>query len=482
MDRGETSSRGETRLLNHNQAKALRDVLHQTYTIHPQRTWQHYPPYPSLKVHPNELVDQAMSHLIASGIAITSVRLNGGAASHILSASKISDRSFNDLDVVFTLATEKKLSEYCRLWEKIRETLMSLIREYVMSALNQATPAARRHIAECPLHHLEHIYVQKLVMVPNPRQQSELAQNDDCWSLMCFRNDEGRNVEFKFVNRLKRCYEFPTDSFQIILNEAVLGARDTPGEMEADGEQGEDEAAEEEGTVAVTQYLSCHHDLDEALKDLRDKRVAVYEPEKIRGGGFLRYIHLCLKGYTLPNPDDQEQIEKNQRLMLTRFIVDFGEPMAMARALDNYMRCHYPGRDLKNLEDAIKFLNKVEISVEKSTIHRNNLKNNCLVTQELIDTVRHQRNECAMQKEDQFKIMKWQHQRKQNKGKDKKHNKKNKRHGNARPFHRHTNQNRNRYWMNQYRAYPHTHMWYHGRDDASQVRGLRPPHMALSMG
>lgn len=418
-----------------------------------------------------------MTRLIANGIAITSVRLNGGAASHILSASKIEDRAFNDLDVVFMLAEEPNLSVYYNQWEKIRATLMMLIREYVMGSVHDSV--ARSQLADCPLPHLEHIYVQKLVMVPNPRSQSELAPGDDCWSLMCFRNEEGKNVEFKFVNRLKRCYEFPTDSFQIILNEAVLGARDTPGAMES--EEGE---SSDKTTYAVTQYLSCHHDLDEALKDLREKRVAVYKPEQIRGGGFLRYIQLCLKGYLVPNSDNTELVEKNQKLMLTRFLLDFRDRVAMARALENYMRCHYPQCNQRNMDDGIKFLNKIEMTVEKSPVHRINKENGSFDTTELIQAVREHRDEIrryiSQLKETEFDRInhKWRTENPGAYGQGERRKRKYK------GKHRRRFQPRNRNGQN-WNNYPHrqTHMRYNsGRDDTSQVRGLRPHHLALAMG
>jgi hypothetical protein len=36
----------------------------------------------------------------------------------------------------------------------------------------------------------------------------------DCWSLISFRNDKGRNIELKFVACMQRQYEFTMDSFQ----------------------------------------------------------------------------------------------------------------------------------------------------------------------------------------------------------------------------------------------------------------------------
>lgn len=489
------AKRDEMRVLTEEQSQALREVLNQKYTIHPDGNRAFYP---ELTTQPYDLINVVMARLLAKCVPITSVRLNGGAASHVLMTSKIQDRAFNDLDITFMLAEEKSLTEFARIWDTIRTTLLNLLREYVMGAIHEHSPT-RLYLQNCPEHILEQIYVQKLIMIPkwhhHERETPDLGPDEDCWSLICFRNFEGRNVEFKFVNRLKRCYEFPTDSFQIILNEEVLGGRDTPGAHVRSGEGSEVEGKEKAPATYThkTQYLSCHPDLDEALEDLRENRLGIYKPEELRGGGFLRYIQLCLKGAEL-RIKDKDKVDRNERLMLNRFLLDFRTQASMAHVLANFIQCHYPQNDnLKNIEAAIKFLYKIEDEVESSRIHKCNRQNGCLHTAEFIDAVREHRYVCqhrrhdyliksrhamANQKEDEF------NQSRHKKGKSKK-GKNRKRH-----FGRHRNGNqptgyvlepRNDNW-----GFPPNHpALQHARHryPYPQARGMRPaPYHVIHSG
>lgn len=403
--------RDEMRILTEEQAVALRDVLGQKYIIHADCQRQYYNlPYapdqvllypvqaPALCCQPFDLVNVVMSRLLAHGVPITSVRLNGGAASHVLLNSKIEKRTFNDLDVVFMLAEEKSLSEFSKIWDTIRSTIMGLLREYVMGAMPDNP--TRQYLRNCSDHVLEQIYVQKLIMIPkmhHDRESMELGSDEDCWSLICFRNDEGKNVEFKFVNRLRRCYEFPTDSFQIILNEEVLGGRDTPGARV--GESAKAEAKDQTSYVHKTQYLSCHTSMDEALGDLRHNRLGIHKPEEIRGGGFLRYIQLRMKGALL-RKEQKVQEEKNERLMLNRFLLDFRSQASISHVLDNFIRCHFPQKtNLKNMNASIEFLDRVKRKVEKSRNHKSAVENDNPQTLEFLAAVSEHRYRCSSRKE-----------------------------------------------------------------------------------
>ncbi len=42
--------------------------------------------------------------------------------------------------------------------------------------------------------------------------------NNDSWALMSLCNVNGQNIELKFVDRMKRQFQFSVDSFQILLD------------------------------------------------------------------------------------------------------------------------------------------------------------------------------------------------------------------------------------------------------------------------
>ena len=64
-------------------------------------------------------------------------------------------------------------------------------------------------------------YIQKSIVVPLPHEK-DVSKDADCWSLVCLRNIQGRNLEFKFVKSMTRHFEFSTDSFQIILEKEYI--------------------------------------------------------------------------------------------------------------------------------------------------------------------------------------------------------------------------------------------------------------------
>ncbi len=54
-------------------------------------------------------------------------------------------------------------------------------------------------------------YVEKIVRVINP-------SNNDSWALISLYNINGQNIELKFVDRMKRQFQFSVDSFQILID------------------------------------------------------------------------------------------------------------------------------------------------------------------------------------------------------------------------------------------------------------------------
>lgn len=64
---------------------------------------------------------------------------------------------------------------------------------------------------------LKDIYIRKMVKV----------SDGDRWSLFSLHNDFGRCIELKFVDRMRRQFEFSVDSFQITLD-VLLDRPDHP--------------------------------------------------------------------------------------------------------------------------------------------------------------------------------------------------------------------------------------------------------------
>ena len=106
---------------------------------------------------------------------------------------------YKDLDLIFGL----NLSD---------DKTFRLVKDVVLDSLLDFLPVgvSRDRITQLTL---KEVYVQKMVKVCN---------DSDRWSLISLSNNRGKNVELKFVDSLRRQFEFSVDSFQIALDSLLL--------------------------------------------------------------------------------------------------------------------------------------------------------------------------------------------------------------------------------------------------------------------
>ena len=142
-------------------------------------------------------------------IDISSVRLNGSAASYVLIND--SDFVYRDIDIVFLIKTplssEQKTTLFssnnepylCDVWTIIKYIISSCLIEYIsnVSSYTQYFVSS-----------LLDTYTQKNI---------KISSEQDSWALLSLQNLLGKNLEFKFVEYLKRQWQFSVDSFQIDL-------------------------------------------------------------------------------------------------------------------------------------------------------------------------------------------------------------------------------------------------------------------------
>eukprot|EP00069_Balaena_mysticetus_P013943 bmy_08746T0 len=163
----------------------------------------------------------------------------------------------------------------------------------------------------------EEAYVQKMVKVCN---------DSDRWSLISLSNNSGKNVELKFVDSLRRQFEFSVDSFQIKLDSLLLFY-----------ECSENPMTETFHPTIIGE--SVYGDFHEAFDHLCNKIIATRNPEEIRGGGLLKYCNLLVRGFR-PASDE---IKTLQRYMCSRFFIDFSDIGEQQRKLESYLQNHFVG-------------------------------------------------------------------------------------------------------------------------------------------
>lgn len=315
-------SHSASKRLSFDEVNRLSSVLRET---NPLRGSGHFP---TLQVEPLELINTVSRRLVEEGILVKQVRLNGSAASHVLSNSGRKD--YNDLDILFIVDLANELE-----FQQIRTSVLTCLLNYMPSGVSTERLCSTM---------LEDAYVKKMVKVFNEQ---------DRWSLLSLRGENGRNLEMKFVDTMRRAYEFSVDSFQIILDDYLAYHAAAPTSQSGSGRPLSPHFFP---TVMVE---SLYGDMQEALEHLHSRVLATKNPEEIRGGGLLKYCHLMVQGFT---PTDA--CIHDERYMCSRFFIDFSDVNQMHRKLQNYLDAHLS----YNRERQYEFLMTLYDVVSNSTV------------------------------------------------------------------------------------------------------------------
>ncbi|XP_012697761.1 terminal nucleotidyltransferase 5C [Clupea harengus] len=313
-----SSSNPSHSVLTCEQVSRLHEVLTEVVPVHGRGN------FPTLEVCLKDIIQMVRSRLEARGIRVKDVRLNGSTASHVL----VQDVgwSYKDLDVIFRVDLPRD-SEYQLVKEVVLGTLLDFLPEGVNK--EKITPMT-----------LKEAYVQKLVKV---------ATEQDRWSLISLSNNNGRNVELKFVDFIRRQFEFSVDSFQIVLDSLLAGYELSP----------DSPVAQPFHPTVVGE--SVYGDFEAALGHLRNKMIATKRPEEIRGGGLLKYCNLLVRDF---RPTDEEEFKGLERYMCSRFFIDFPDLGEQQRKLEAYLQSHFVGEE-KSKYDYLMILRRV---VNESTV------------------------------------------------------------------------------------------------------------------
>ena len=288
------------KVLNFDQVARLDEVVKKTVQIHGRGN------FPTLEIPLKELIETVSQGLKSEGLKVRDIRLNGSTASYVLSADKNSCL-YNDIDLIFGV----EIRSHSDL-QKIKSVVLDSLLDYLPIGVS------KERLNDCTLNEA---YVQKMVKIMN--------NNGDRWSLISLSNNEGKNVELKFVDTMRRQFEFSVDSFQIILDSVLGFYKLSPVPMKA--------------TFFPTVVAeSMFGDIGVALFHLNNKLIATRRPEEIRGGGLLKYCNLLVRNY---EPECLDEIRVLERYMCSRFFIDFGDLHQQRQKLERYLASHFIGED-----------------------------------------------------------------------------------------------------------------------------------------
>lgn len=177
---------------------------------------------------------------------------------------------------------------------------------------------SRKRISTCSL---KEAYVSKMVKVSHsppglPQvvqtpffQVNNPSDSGDRWSLISLGCQRGRGVELKFVDRMRRQFEFSVDSFQIVLDSLLLFYR-CAAPTDDDIVHVARAPPISENFYPTVVGESVFGDFREAMLHLQKRLISTRRPEEIRGGGLLKYCTLLVKNYRPARPDYIKSLER----------------------------------------------------------------------------------------------------------------------------------------------------------------------------
>ncbi|KAL3102524.1 hypothetical protein niasHS_000165 [Heterodera schachtii] len=193
--------------------------------------------FPTLEIPLHTLIVNVRRKLREAGLPVRHVKVNGGAASFVFASSD--SFPYSDIDLIFSL-------------DLLTDQDSERVRESVFSALLEMKPSTtiKQLIITATL---RDVYIRKMVKVTDGHDQ---------WSLFSLRDYYGRCIELKFVERMRRQFEFSVDSFQITLDPLI----DRPTNARP-----------------VVRAESMYGDFLQALYHLNKRLIDTRNPEEIRG-------------------------------------------------------------------------------------------------------------------------------------------------------------------------------------------------------
>jgi hypothetical protein len=290
------------------QIERLRSVLSQNVEIHGGNC------LPTLEIQLSDLIGLVRKELCNAGLKLRCVKLNGGAATHCLANEQF---NYTDVDLIFPISLANE-DDFDKVRNAVFDVLFSLM------------PIATTRTSTCA-DAIRDTYISKMVKV---------CSEDDRWSLFSLHNDYGKCIELKFVDRMRRQFEFSVDSFQITLDRLLDNQEKTDAKPKVFAE-------------------SVYGDIRQALSHLNNYMIDTRNPEEIRGGGLLKYCHLISRGYNAT-----QNCQNMEKYMCSRFFIDFSDIHTQEMKLHQYLENHFGSEDQMKLH-YLQILYKV---IKESTI------------------------------------------------------------------------------------------------------------------
>ncbi|XP_064206350.1 uncharacterized protein LOC135262899 [Anguilla rostrata] len=300
--------------LTQKQVQTLDQVLTEVIPIHGRGN------FPTLEVKPKDIIHVVKNRLVKREIKVRDVRLNGSTASHVL--VKENGTSYKDLDIIFGVELPRQED-----FQIIKEVVLGCLLDFLPQGVNKDKITALT---------MKEAYVQKMVKVFNEH---------DRWSLISLSNNRGKNVELKFVNSLRRQFEFSVDSFQIILDRMLESYLEAERKQVAQCHTWGEEAS---SVKSSSQVAPNEESPSTSLDQTKPTNKAMYLPAE---------------GQDLPSLDERPC--ENEEVVLQED--ELPQPMEVAAEtleLGKVTKIKEPGQDLESLKGAEVELQESDAEVQ----------------------------------------------------------------------------------------------------------------------
>ena len=306
--------------------------------------------FPSLTITPASWVRVVKQNLLKAGIRLKDIRMNGSAASYCICEDSDNHPQihYNDIDLIFGVSI-KDDGDFHVIKQAVMESLLDFLPEMVCKS-NITSQL------------MEETYVRKMVLVSNQTSRWSLISLGDSRST----SGMAATIELKFVDKMRRKYEFTVDSFQILMDSYFDFNQCT-----------------EESPVSMSQMffpsiyaLSVYDDYDEAIDHLNNRLIHTKAPEEIRGGGLLKYCSLLVNGF---RPADLTEMRRLEPYMCSRFFIDFPTEEVQYAKIEKYVASRFMqhkgfGEGMQKGVEFLDILYAVVVSRAKCLVESERLK------------------------------------------------------------------------------------------------------------
>ncbi|PAA92429.1 hypothetical protein BOX15_Mlig025932g1 [Macrostomum lignano] len=280
---------------------------------------------PPVRLTLKDWVQRVRTRLEADGVPVRDVRLNGGGASYIIGMDPY--HTYNDLDLLFGVDLSSRDTV-----DIIRRAVLECLHSFLIEQQRDADEKTEETSSETEQDaQAKRPLPQQLQMVEAYVSKQARIEHADRWFLLSLGSQDGLTVELKFVDHMRRQFEFTVDSFQIILDSLITFYKVQPSSSSI--------SERFYPTVVAEAASGC---FEEAFGHLRRREICTRCPEQIRGGGLLKYCKLLVDGYLPAQGLDVPHLEK---YMCSRFFIDFPDARQQRVKIQSYLAAHFPPAD-----------------------------------------------------------------------------------------------------------------------------------------